>query len=103
MILVTGASGFVGRALCASLVKCSPLRLSVRDKFKPELFESVNSFEASLSPDQDWSSALSGVSAVVHCAARVHVMKEAVADPLAEFRRVNVDGTLRFARQASEA
>jgi nucleoside-diphosphate-sugar epimerase len=103
MILVTGASGFVGRALCASLVNHSPLRISIRDKSKTELFTNVDVFEASISPDQDWSPTLSGVSAVVHCAARVHVMCEEAADPLFEFRRVNVDGTLNLARQASEA
>lgn len=103
MILVTGASGFVGGALCASLVNRSPLRISVRDKSKTELFANVDIFEASISPDQDWSSTLSGVSAVVHCAARVHVMSEEASDPLFEFRRVNVDGTLNLARQASEA
>jgi len=67
------------------------------------LFANVDIFKASISPDQDWSSTLSGVSAVVHCAARVHVMSEEAADPLFEFRRVNVDGTLNLARQASEA
>ena len=103
MILVTGASGFVGGALCASFVNRSPFRISVRDKSKTELFANVDIFEASISPDQDWSSTLSGVSAVVHCAARVHVMSEEAADPLFEFRRVNVDGTLNLARQASEA
>jgi nucleoside-diphosphate-sugar epimerase len=46
---------------------------------------------------------LAGVSVVIHCAARVHVMNEEATEPLAEFRRVNVAGTLRLARQAAEA
>lgn len=103
MILVTGATGFVGGALCASLVNQYPFRVSVRDKYNTKLFENVDIFKASISPDQDWSSALSGISVVVHCAARVHVMSEETADPLFEFRRVNVDGTLNLARQASES
>jgi len=56
-----------------------------------------------LGPDTDWSSALEGVDAVVHLAARVHVMDEEAEDPLAEFRRVNVAGTDNLARQAAEA
>jgi nucleoside-diphosphate-sugar epimerase len=103
MILVTGASGFVGRALCASLVNRSPFRISVQNKSKNELLQNVEAFEASLSPDQDWSHALSGVSVVVHCAARVHVMSDKAANPLLEFRRVNVDGTLNLAHQAAKA
>ena len=103
MILVTGASGFVGMALCSSLVNHFHLRISVRDKSKTELFKNVDTLEASLSPDQDWSNALSGVSVVVHCAARVHVMNDKAVNPLLEFRRVNVDGTLNLAHQASEA
>lgn len=56
---------------------------------------------ADLSPETDWRAALEGVSAVVHTAARVHVMDDKVADPLAEFRRINVAGTLNLARQAA--
>lgn len=51
----------------------------------------------------DWASALVGVDVVIHAAARVHVMKETACDSLAEFRKVNVDGTLRLARQAAAA
>lgn len=103
MILVTGASGFVGQALCESLVKCAPLRISVRDKSKTELFANVDIFEVSMFPDQDWSPVLSGISVVVHCAARVHIMNGVAADPLLAFRRVNVEGTLNLARQAAKA
>jgi UDP-glucose 4-epimerase len=56
-----------------------------------------------LAQDNDWSAALDGVDVVVHCAARVHVMKESAADPMTEFRRVNVAGTLNLARQAAAA
>lgn len=52
---------------------------------------------------QDWSAALQNVFSVVHCAARVHVMADAALDPLAAFRAVNVEGTLRLARQAAAA
>lgn len=54
-----------------------------------------------LTASTHWAAALQGVSAVLHCAARVHVMAEAAANPLDEFRRVNVQGTLNLARQAA--
>ena len=56
-----------------------------------------------MNAETDWSRALTGVSVVVHAAARVHVMVDAATDPLAEFRRVNVQGTLHVARQAAAA
>ena len=103
MILITGATGFVGRALCASMSVRSSLRIAVRDKAVGKWPKGIDVIQASLSADHDWISALSGVSVVIHCAARLHVMNEQAADPLAEFRQVNVDGTLRLARQAAEA
>ena len=51
----------------------------------------------------DWTDALQGVDVVIHSAARVHVMNDLSTDPLAEFRKVNVDGTLALARQAVAA
>ncbi len=56
---------------------------------------------APLSSETDWTSALRNVEQVVHLAARVHVMNDKNSDPLAEFRRVNVEGTANFARQAA--
>lgn len=103
MILLTGASGFVGRSVLALLLHRRPVRVVLRQPDAVGVPEGVEVVSASLSLEQDWVAALSGVSSVVHCAARVHVMNEKSADPLAEFRRVNVDGTLRLARQAAEA
>ena len=51
----------------------------------------------------DWREALAGVELVVHCAARVHVMQEQSSDPLAEFRRANVDATVALARATHAA
>lgn len=56
-----------------------------------------------LDSDTDWSEALAGCHAVIHTAARAHVMRDTSMDPLAEFRRVNVDGTLNLVRQAIAA
>ncbi len=56
---------------------------------------------ADLSHAGDWTTALKGVDAVVHAAARVHVMHDRASNPLAEFRRINVEGTVNLARQAA--
>jgi nucleoside-diphosphate-sugar epimerase len=58
---------------------------------------------ATLDQSADWDSALAGIDVVVHLAARVHVMRDTAADPEAEFRKANVDATLRLARQAAKA
>lgn len=103
MILVTGAAGFVGETLCAALVSSHAVRAAVRSVACAVLPEDIEIVARELSRDTDWSGALVGVSAVVHCAARVHIMDDLSADPLAEFRRVNVDGTLSLAKQAAVA
>lgn len=96
MILVTGASGFVGRALCAELARRGrPYRAASREA-RPG-FTAVGPLDEAT----DWSEALLGVDRVVHLAARVHVMDDRAADPLAEFRRANVAATLNLARQAA--
>lgn len=103
MILVTGATGFVGHALCERLKGQDALRLAVRNPTAAAWGEQLDVVQAALDPAQDWRPALEGVATVVHCAARVHVMNDDAADPLREFRRINVDGTLQLARQAAEA
>ncbi len=101
--LVTGANGFVGSALCARLRKDgAPVRGAVRSSnVRPGGTEGVTI--DGLASDTDWSEALKNVEQVVHLAARVHVMNDNSSDPLAEFRRVNVEGTAALARQAAVA
>jgi nucleoside-diphosphate-sugar epimerase len=106
MILVTGATGFVGKAVVQRLLAEDESRrvaVAVRRDDQPWPARVLPRLTGDLDPSTDWSGALEGISAVVHCAARVHVMADAAADPLAEFRRVNVQGTLNLARQAAVA
>jgi nucleoside-diphosphate-sugar epimerase len=102
-VLVTGANGFVGQAVLLRLNGISGVttRGSVRHEVMSAHADSSLLSVGELSGQTDWSEALACVNSVVHTAARVHVMQEAAADPLAEFRRVNVQGTLNLARQAA--
>jgi UDP-glucose 4-epimerase len=99
MILVTGSNGFVGRELCQILAQRGiPFRAAVRAATKQGQVAVGN-----LDGSTDWREALTDCSAVIHLAARVHVMSDTVEDPLRAYREVNLDGTLRLARQAAEA
>jgi len=102
-VLVTGAYGFVGSALCARLRRDGvSVRGSARSvSSQPDDAETIAI--RSLSSETDWTAALKNVEQVVHLAARVHVMNDKSPDPLAEFRRVNVEGTAALARQAAVA
>ena len=106
MILVTGATGFVGRFLCDHLLAKG---FSVRGNIlKSETTSSLVCgvepvMVESLGADTPWSQALSGVDTIIHLAARVHIMEDLASDPLTEFRLVNVEGTVRLAREAAKA
>ncbi|NDP39356.1 MAG: SDR family oxidoreductase [Rhodoferax sp.] len=106
MILVTGATGFVGKAVVQRLLVDDESRrvaVAVRRDGQQWPDGVLPYVTGDLEPSADWSVALGGVSVVVHCAARVHVMADAAVNPLDEFRRVNVQGTLNLARQAAAA
>jgi UDP-4-keto-D-QuiNAc 4-reductase len=100
-VLVTGASGFVGSALCAHLVtKGHAVRGAIRNTQGKSLPGVEYQIISDMSVDANWREVLTDINVVVHCAARVHVMKEASVDPLAAFREVNVQGTACLAEQA---
>lgn len=103
-LLVTGAAGFVGTALVQRLAG------EGRHHIRAAVHRRAGSFPAGVegtigevAPGADWRPALAEADAVVHLAARVHVMRETAADPLAAFRHTNVAGTLDLARQAAAA
>ena len=104
MHLITGATGFVGGAVMKRLISDKSLAVAAVRMRPTDLLTDYPVVEVGdLEPNTDWSLALIGICSVVHAAARVHVMKDQSADPLAEFRRVNVAGTLNLAQQAAAA
>lgn len=100
--VVTGANGFVGRALCADLVN--------RGHFVRAVVRTNANFEVSgceifrvpqITLDTDWTGAFEGFTTVIHLAARVHIMRDNAHDPLEEFRKTNVAATEHLARAAA--
>ena len=103
-VLVTGAAGFVGSAICARLVvQGMGVIGTVRYPHTRPLPGVDYRIVGDLDANTDWREALIGVDAIIHCAARVHVMRETAVDPLVAFRAANVAGTEQLARQAAAA
>ena len=113
VILVTGANGFVGKALVRALclsgyavratVRSETARAvmgSYRDKLQLHNLTLFNLGE--LNDQTDWSEVLDHVDTVIHCAARAHVLCETSSNPLETFRQINTHVTQNLARQASD-
>lgn len=102
-VFVTGATGFVGRDLLRALAKEPQFDIRVALRQPCAMAPGVEAVVVTEFDSPQCSAALQSCDAVVHLAARVHVMRETSADPLAEFRRVNVAGTLALAGRAARA
>lgn len=99
-VLLTGANGFVGRSLCKCLNAHGHVVVPAVRRVSGLAGEVVvGSFDGVT----DWASALAACDAVVHLAARVHVMNDRAQDPLALYRATNTEATLNLARQAAQA
>ena len=102
-LVVTGANGFVGRALCAGAVARGLIVRGITRSAHALPSGAENLVVANLEDGADWRNALVGSQTVIHLAARVHVVADKAKNPLNEFRRINVLGTLNLARQAAAA
>ncbi|TPX27628.1 UDP-glucose 4-epimerase family protein [Cylindrospermopsis raciborskii] len=106
-ILITGANGFVGKALCHELSGRSThnlvfaatrsthsqitLPLNVQQVIVPSLQDLVQRRDI-----------ISQVDCIIHLAARVHQMKDNAANPLSAFRLINTEATYQLARAVAE-
>src|SRR5690625_7768595 len=98
--LITGANGFIGAALRKKLsAESGHQGVSVAGRADTDAGE--GRYVLDLCPERLPEGSLTGVDAVVHTAARVHVMRDRAAVPLSECRRTNRDVTLRLAQQAA--
>ena len=104
-VLVTGASGFVGRRLCQSLNEHNhQVTAAVRSSETPDIDGAASRIIiGDIGKNTDWSLALVGQDAIIHLAARAHVMNETTPDPEPLYHQVNVDGTQQIIEQAKAA
>jgi nucleoside-diphosphate-sugar epimerase len=102
-VLVTGATGFVGRALLTRLI-LDKFIVSAAVRNNCDFIDKVKSINVGeFSSSTQWDSALLDIDVVIHLASRVHIMNDQAEDPLAEYRKINVDVSLNIARQAATA
>lgn len=103
-VLVTGARGFIGAAVCRRLVAAGHAVRGAGRRPPDEPVDGVDyRLNGAIDRSTDWRPLLDGIDIVVHAAARVHVLAEREADPLAAYREVNCAGAERLARQAAAA
>lgn len=101
-ILVTGANGFVGSALSEKL--CQDSSITVRQAVRRNRAADGGQFiVGEIDGVTNWREAVQDCDVVIHLAARVHVMNDKSTDPLQEYRRTNLFGTLNLAKQAATA
>lgn len=99
-VVVTGATGFIGQALCAHLPARGHAVVPAVRRASGLADEVV---VGDIDGTSDWHPVLNGCNAVVHLAGRVHVMNDVAENKLKLIRTVNIEATLNLARQAVQA
>ena len=101
---MTGANGFIGRALVAELACNEQFDVSAASRSPIAAGRRLTWVNSSdFGPGFDWRPSLQGVDSVIHLAGRAHVLREWSADPEREFMAVNRDATRRLAEQSAES
>ena len=102
-IVITGASGFIGSHLVPALVAEDYEPICVMEPGAENTFVGAQTYSVDICTAQGLSKALTGAKAVVHLAARNHVLRETEKDPLSAYRGVNVEGTRNVVRATVQA
>ena len=108
IILVTGATGFIGNAVTKSLVQGGYKVIASTRQLPTTPIPGLTQFSGRLTwqavgainGGTAWEPSLRGISTVIHCAARAHVMSDNDPDPGSAYRKVNVEGSVHLAKQA---
>jgi UDP-glucose 4-epimerase len=108
MILLTGATGFVGSAVLKQLMQKPDVTIRTYGRRVPvgvadTCPQVISHITGEISAVADYAQALVDVDVVIHCAAQAHVMNDSANNELDIYRDINVDGTLHLAQQAIAA
>jgi nucleoside-diphosphate-sugar epimerase len=99
-VLVTGASGFIGKYLCQSLSEQN-FEIVIVTRGQANAKENITVINKTLNINTDWSETLKGINVFIHLAGRAHVMKEEASDPYQAYAEINIEATKHLAEQAA--
>lgn len=98
-VLVTGASGFIGRALCDHLLSMGYLVRGIV-RHVCDTASAVEYIECNLDQPENMMAFCDSVDCVIHLAGRAHIIDERESNPLELYRKINCEATLHLARKA---
>jgi UDP-glucose 4-epimerase len=103
-ILLTGGTGFIGKALLSELLNNKFLLVSAVRRLNPNIPSPISEYEIkNIDSKTNWGHLVQDIDTIIHLAARAHILNDTNTDPLAVFREINTEGTLGLARQAASA